>query len=86
MGREGRVLHFNPNNAHENAGTFANTVNQGVEDRDHCGRAKLDFIPCRYSQTSFCEIKVAIASVSCEHCRGTGKSGMFYLFSQSASL
>ena len=41
-----RVLHSkmsNPNNAHENASAFANNIaNQVVEDRDRCGRVKLE--------------------------------------------
>ena len=44
-----RALHFemsNRENAHENASAFANNIaNQVVEDRDRCGRAKVEFIP-----------------------------------------
>ena len=45
-----KALHFekrNLNNADKNASTVANNIaNQGVEDRDRCGKVNLEFIPC----------------------------------------
>ena len=86
-----RALHFEMsylNNAHENASAITNNIaNQVVEDRNRCGRAKLEFLPGGVYQRPCRGIRVAIAQVSCERCGRTGKSCMFYLFfSQSASL
>jgi hypothetical protein len=83
-----RQFTSNPNNAHENASAFANNIpNQVVEDRNGCGRTKLEFIPHVYSQRSCRGIRAAIVPVTWECCRRTGKRVMFYLlFSHSPSL